>query len=53
MRGTVTVGTAETDDKFGTARNWRVHLTHMRVIGQATFPVRVFGPPRPLGDGNW
>ncbi len=53
MRGTVVAQLQRRTTWAGTARNWRVHLTHMRVIDQATLSMRVFGPPRSLGDGNW
>ncbi|GAA2399337.1 hypothetical protein GCM10010420_27260 [Streptomyces glaucosporus] len=50
---TAVAGTAETDDEWGPARHWAIDLTRMRVLGQVAYPERVFGSPRPLGDGTW
>ncbi|GAA2449092.1 hypothetical protein [Streptomyces macrosporus] len=50
---TAIAGTSWTDDESGAARHWLVDLAHLRVTGHVAYPIRVFGPPRPLGDGTW
>ncbi|MEU9058288.1 hypothetical protein AB0D13_05135 [Streptomyces sp. NPDC048430] len=47
------VGTAESDEEFGTGRHWLVDAARMRLTDRLVYPFEVSGLPRALGDGTW
>ncbi|MGW2650037.1 hypothetical protein ACWC2T_35325 [Streptomyces sp. NPDC001393] len=51
-QSTLVVGTVESDEEFGTGRQWLVDTARMRLTDRLTYPFEVSGLPKALGDGT-